>query len=119
MLKKTFKTKLSANATESVQTEAVIDFEGVTQEELEALAAATVVINQQALYRTAGVIPKSDTISVRKQLDSPKGGGFKPTPEALSARINKMTAADYRATLEQLGLPEAQVDKMVSKKFPS
>ena len=117
-MEKTFKTKLSKDAAESVETKAVIDWTDVTEKELQELAAATVVINQQSIYRTSGTIPTTDTISVRKQLDSPRGGGFKVTPESMAAKIGKMGKEEYAKSLTLLGLNEKEVQKMVSKKFP-
>lgn len=117
-MEKTFKTRLNKDDKSPVETKALIDFADVTREELEQLAAATVIINQQAIYRTSGVIPATDTIKVRAQLDAPRGGGFKPTPENMAARISKMNAEGYRKTLEALGLPAKEVDRMVKAKFP-
>lgn len=116
-MEKTFKTRLNKDDKNAVETKAILDFTGVTDEELHELASATVVINQQAIYRTSGVIPATDTIKVREQLDRPRGGGFKMTPESLAAKAEKEPEF-YRSTLVALGLPEQQVNKMVSKKFP-
>lgn len=119
-MEKVFKTKLTSVG-EAIETKAVIDFEGVTREELEKLAAATVIINQQAIYRTSGLIPAKDTIKVREQLDRPRGGGFKSTPESLAARANTLDREGYRKFLTNAGLDltEAQIEKMLVKKFGS
>lgn len=118
-MEKTFKTKLSKDDKVAVTTKATIDWSGVTETELQELAAATVVINQQAIYRTSGDIPATDTIKVREQLDRPRGGGFKATPESLAARISKMDVEGYRKSLKALDLDDKTIEKMVSKKFPS
>lgn len=118
-MEKTFKTKLNAASTAAVETKATIVWDGVTAEEMQKLAAASVVINQQAIYRTSGVIPTQDTINVRQQLDSPKGGGFKATPDSLAAKAQKMDEKDYRALLTKLDLDQKSIDKMVAKKFPA
>jgi hypothetical protein len=111
---KTFTTKLTKDGT-AVETKAVIDWTGVTTEELQKLAAATVIINQQAIYRTSGTIPATDTIEVRKQLDAPRGGGFKPTPENMTARITKMGREEYIKSLMLLGVTEKQAAAMADK----
>lgn len=117
-MEREFRTKLNKDDKHSVTTKATIDWSGVSREELEELAAATVVINQQAIYRTSGVIPTADVIKVREQLDRPRGGGFKPTPENMAARIVKMPEEDYRKTLLALGLSDHEVNKMVKTKYP-
>jgi len=115
-MEKTFSTKLTKDGS-AVETKCVIDWSNVSAEEMQKLAAATVIINQQAIYRTSGMIPATDTIVVRTQIDSPKGGGFKPTPENMAARIGKMDEAGYRASLVKIGVPEKVLEQMVKAKF--
>lgn len=112
-MEKQFKTRLVAGGT-PVITKSIIDFTGVKQSELEELASATVVINQQAIYRNLGKIPATDTISVRAQLDSPKGGGFKVTPDSMAARLLKMDVKEYTESLKKLpGLDAKTIDLLV------
>lgn len=112
-MKKTFSTKLQQGGVK-VTTEATIDFTGVSQEQMEELASATVIINQQAIYRTSRNIPKSDTIKVVEQLARPRGA-FVPTPENIAARMLKLSDEDYKRILvEQVGLNEHQANKLVA-----
>ena len=116
-MEKTVSTKLTKDGT-AVETKVTIDWSNVSLEELQKLASATVIINEQAVWRTSGTIPTSATIEVRKQIDTPRGSGFKPTPENMAARINKLPEADYRAALANLdGLTEAMIEKMVKAKY--
>lgn len=111
-------TKVNAKS-DAVKTKVIVDFTGVSQEKIEELAAATVIINEQAVWRTSEVIPPEATIKVAEQLGRPRGSGFKATPENMAARINKMGEAEYRETLVNLGgLSEKQIDQMVQKKYP-
>lgn len=96
-----------------VTTKAVIDWADVTAEEMQKLAASSVAIDQQSIWRASGSIPAECVIKVRELIDSPKGGGFKPTPENMAARIGKQTDEDYAKTLRILGLSEKQVETMV------
>lgn len=114
---KTVKTRLVAGGA-ITESNVNLDFTGVTTEELEVLAAATVIINQQAIWRTSGVIPALATIKVREQLDRPRGGGFKATPENTAARVGKMDEAEYRKTLKLLDLTDKAIEAMAAKKFP-
>lgn len=109
-------TKVNAAAT-AVETSVTVDFTGVSQEKLEELASATVIINEQAVWRTSGVIPGSATINVAEQLGRPRGGGFKATPESLAKRISAQPEAEYRETLKNLGLGEKEIDKMAKAKY--
>ena len=112
-----FSTKLNKDAVSAIETVATLDFSGVKPEEMVDLACRPVIILQQAIYRESGKIPETDTVDVRKLLDTPRGG-FKVTPESTAARINKMPVEEYRATLALMGLSEREVEKMVNKKFP-
>ena len=117
MLTRTASTRINAKATPK-ETKVTIDFTGVSQEDMEKLAAATVIITEQAMWRTSEVIPSEATIKVAEQLSRPRGqGGFKPTPENMAARIEKQSKEDFQKTLELLGLPANQVAKMVAAKF--
>lgn len=100
-----------------VETALTLDYTGVSRDDLIKLATPTVVIDKQALYRN-GSIPASETVKVTEFLARPRGeGGFKPTPENMAARINKMDKADYVKTLVNMGLDEKQAQKLADKKY--
>src|SRR5260221_3151396 len=82
MFSKTVRTKKSKADVTSTETKVQVDFTGCTQDQIEALAAAAVIINEQGIWRE-GTIPAECTIVVREQLARPRGGGFKMTPEAV------------------------------------
>lgn len=116
MFARTVKTKLNKDDKSPKSTDVTVDFTGVSQEQLEELASATVIINEQSVWRTSGVIPEKCTIKVLEQIGRPRGGGFKVTPESMAARLGK-NEVEYRETLKLLGLQEAQIDKMAKQKF--
>lgn len=115
---KTVKTRLTKDSP-VVETSLILDFTGATREQLITMAIPSLIIDWQAVQRTAGAIPKADTIKVVEFLSRPKGGGgFKVTPENMAARVQKMDKEDYTKTLTNLGLDEKTVQKMVKQKFP-
>jgi len=99
-----------------VVTKATLDWEGVSLEETQKLAASSVAIDQQSIWRTSGVIPTECTIKVRELLDAPKGGGFKPTPENMAARILKGDDSSFTAALKALGLKDGQIEAMLKQR---
>lgn len=101
-MERTVKTRLTKDEKIATETKVTIDWTGVTREELEELAASTVVINEQAIWRTSGKIPAAETIKVREQLDRPRGAGFKATPESLAARALKMSPDEVKALMAHL-----------------
>ena len=105
MQKTTFKTRLSAGA-DAVKTTAEISWDGVTTEQLQELAARSVIIAQQAVYRTSGIIPATDTIEVAALLKREKGALKLDTPEARAAAftrlVAKMNPAEKAALQNQL-----------------
>lgn len=116
MFSKTVKTRVSKDDKSPTETKVTLDFSGVSEDEMATLAAATVIINEQAIWRISRAIPEECTISVRAQLDRPRGSGFKLTPEGLAkkASANEET---YRQTLEALGIDEDVIEEMVARKF--
>ena len=76
------------------QTAVTVDFEGVSPEQIEALAARTLIITRQGAWRRAGSIPATDVI-LAKQAGTRQA--FAETPDSIAARA----AADpeYRKTL--------------------
>lgn len=97
-----------------------LNFEGVTRDQLIGLATSTLVIDWQAVQRTAGSIPAKDEVKVTEFLNRPRqAGGFKATPENMAARINKMPREEYVATLINMGLDERAAEKLAAKKFPA
>ena len=101
MLVKTVKTRLNKDDKVRTETKVTIDFAGVTEEQMQELACATVIINEQAIWRTSGKIPALSTIKVSEQLSRPRGS-FQATPESLAARASKMDVNDVEALVKQL-----------------
>ncbi len=89
MLTLEFKTRI-AKGGEAHKTIVEFDFSTATKEDVEKLAARSIVIALQANYRTAGVVPDTDTVDVGEFLSRERKPG-KVTPESLAARINKMS----------------------------
>lgn len=111
-------TRMSKGASKQT-TNLTLDFTGVTRDQLIGLAKSTVVIDLQAVYRNTQ-IPATDVVEVLKFLGRPRGeGGFKPTPENMAARINKMEKPDYVKTLINMGLDEKAAQKLADKKYPA
>lgn len=95
-----------------------LDFAGATREQLIGLATSTLVIDWQAVQRTAGSIPAKDTVLVTEFLNRPRqAGGFKATPENMAARINKMPREEYVQTLLNMGLDEKAAERLAKQKF--
>lgn len=59
----TVRTKLDARATSKTETAVTIDYSTISREDLEKLAAKTIVIAAQAEWRAAGVVPESATLN--------------------------------------------------------
>jgi hypothetical protein len=57
------KTRLTRDS-EPIKTELIVNWDGVTDDQLKQLAISTVVIRYQAIVRAAGKIPSSDTLNV-------------------------------------------------------
>jgi hypothetical protein len=101
MEKVTFKTRISKDGA-VVSTAASINWEGVTKEQMQELASRSVIIAQQAIYRTSGVIPATDTIEVAALLKREKGTLKLDTPEARAAAFTRLVAKMTPAELAQL-----------------
>lgn len=97
----TFKTKLNKDDVNATTTVAQIDWSDVTTEELQKLALKSVIIEQQAIYRISGKIPKSDTIKVKDLLNKQRVP-FQATPESLAARAAKMSKEEKEALIAKL-----------------
>jgi len=96
-----FKTRLSAAST-AITTTATIDWKDVTDEQLKTLATRSVIIAQQAVYRSSEIIPTKDTIKVAELLKREKGG-FKLTPENVGKKLESMELTpDDKAKLIKL-----------------
>lgn len=87
----TFKTRLEKGG-DVVETVAEVKWEGVTEAQLRELALRSVIIAQQSIYRTSGVIPAKDTIDVAALLKRERGAVKLDTPEARKAAFNKLVA---------------------------
>lgn len=98
----TFKTRVSKSGTAST-TVATVDWSGVTDEQLQSLALKTIVISQQAVYRTAGHVPATDTIIVADMLHVHRPVRVSAiTPANIVAKINGMDPAARAAVIAQI-----------------
>lgn len=113
-LTKTFKTKLDKSGDAS-STAAEFTFDGVTEDQIAALAMRSLVIMRQADYRTAGQVPATDTVEVA-QLLKRQPGGFQVTPESVAKRFS-VDANKYTEVLQALGVADLEIKKLVAKKF--
>lgn len=90
----TFNTRLAKGA-DATQSTVTFDWSGVTDDQLRELATRSIVIATQAMYRTAEMVPKNDTVKVAELLKRERGG-FKLTPETAIKKL-----ADMKLTPEQ------------------
>ena len=109
------KTKLNKDDTSPVTSTVTIEVDD--DKALDAFASRAAIVAWQAIARAAGVIPEVATVTI-SELAKRTGGGFKATPESLANRGKKMPEAEYRQTLENLGLPKSEVDKMAKRQYP-
>ena len=101
-IEQTFKTRLTKDG-EQYTTVCTFDFTDVTMEQLQALAMRSLVINAQAMYRTAEHVPPVDSIKVADMLARERGtGGKVMSVEKLAGNIGKMSAADKARMLALL-----------------
>ncbi|MFI5423032.1 MAG: hypothetical protein ACHQWH_03730 [Nitrososphaerales archaeon] len=94
-------TKAAGTDTAAVKTHLTINWEGMEQADLIALAQQTIVIKVQAAWRRAESIPGEVTINAKdykvgtravKQAADPVELAKKMTPEQLAALIEKLSA---------------------------
>ena len=101
-IKQEFKTRITAGD-EQHTTMAEFDFTNVSNEQLQALAMRSLVINAQSVYRTAGHVPHVDNIKVADMLAKERATGGKPmSVEKLAGNISKMSVADKAKMLALL-----------------
>lgn len=100
-MNKTVNTKLDARA-EKVQTSLTLNFDGVTQEQLQELAARSAIIAWQAKVRSEGVIPTEATFNVAEVFEKKPRGPVDPVQAARNA-LAKMTDEERAAFLASLG----------------
>ena len=89
----TFKTRLVAKGVQFA-TNASLNWDGVTKEQMEELASRSIIIATQSMYRTAEHVPAKDSINVAELLKRERGGGFVATPENVLAKVSKMSVED-------------------------
>lgn len=106
-MNKTIKTRLTKGA-DAHSTELVIDFTGTTQEQLEELAARSIIIATQAAYRTAESVPAKDTVVVSDMLKRERVS--KSTPESVLAKIGKMSP-EQQEEIKKLLLAQMKAGK--------
>jgi hypothetical protein len=95
-----FKTRITKDS-DVIETTADVNWDGVTNDQLKALALRSVIIGTQAMYRMGEYVPAIDEIVVVDMLKREKGG-FKATPKSIVAKVNKMTPEQRAEILEQL-----------------
>jgi hypothetical protein len=92
-MEKTIKTRLSKSGDQH-ETKLVIDFTGVSEEQLHELAARSIIIATQAMYRTAEVVPATDTVVVADMLARERKTAA--TPQSMAKRVEKMSPEQKR-----------------------
>jgi len=101
-IEQTFKTRIAAGGDQHT-TVCTFDFTDVTMEQLQQLALRSLVINAQALYRTAEHVPHVDNIKVADMLARERAsGGRVMSVEKLASNIGKMSAEDKAKMLALL-----------------
>ncbi len=99
---KVIKTRISKDS-EPVETKLHINFDGVTEEQLHELAARSIIIATQAIYRTAGNVPATDAVDVMELLKRERKGAV-ATPENVANKLKKMTPEERALVLKMAGL---------------
>lgn len=99
-MQKNVNTKLDARS-EKVQTALTLNFEGVTQEQLQDLAARSAIIAWQAKVRSEGAIPTEATFNVSECFETRKRGPVDPVQAARNA-LAKMSEEERAAFLASL-----------------
>jgi len=105
-MEKVIKTRLTKGGAVHA-TKLVIDFSDVTREALEDLAARSIVISIQAIYRTAEKVPSEDVVYVAEFLARERASST-PTPEGLRNRFLKLPEEEKARALALL---RAEVEK--------
>lgn len=95
----TAKTKLDARAESATETAVTIDWSNTSQEDIQALAARTVVIAAQAQWRKDGVIPTEATLDANEYAN-PTRAPRKPAD--IKALFAKMTPEEKAAFLAEI-----------------
>lgn len=95
----TAKTKLDARAESATETAVTIDWSNTSQEDMQALAARTVVIAAQSQWRKDGVIPTEVTLDANDYAN-PTRAPRKPVD--LKALVAKMTPEERAAFIASL-----------------
>ena len=111
-LSRDVKTRLNKGGNPSVTKLTVIfDSDELTRE----FAMRGAVIAMQALYRDAGKIPPTDTVSLSELKKRSAERGFtKPTAESTLARMQKLDDDAYRGVLQNLGMKDAEIKKLLA-----
>lgn len=95
----TAKTKLDARAESATETAVTIDWSNTSQEDIQALAARTVVIAAQSQWRKDGVIPSEVTLDANDYAN-PTRAPRKPAD--IKALFAKMTPEEKAAFLAEI-----------------
>lgn len=93
------KTRLAAGGTQ-FETDLTLDWEGMPQAEIIALAAKTVVIQMQSIWRDAGKVPGAEVQRVMDLKNRPRATVI--TPEKIGAVAAKMTPEERAALIAKL-----------------
>lgn len=95
----TAKTKLDARAESATETKVTIDWSNTSQEDLQALAARTVVIAAQTQWRKDGHIPTEITLDAN-EFANPTRAPRKPADiKALFAKMTAEERAEFLASI--------------------
>lgn len=100
-MKKTIKTRITKGG-DVHTTELTIDFTGTTEEQLHELAARSIIIATQSIYRTAESVPAKDTVVVADMLKRERKTAN--TPDSVAAKLLKMTPEERALVLKMAGL---------------
>lgn len=96
----TAKTKIDARAEKATETAVTIDWSNTSQEDLQALAARTVVIAAQSQWRKDGLIPDAITLDAN-EFANPTRAPRKPADiKALFAKMTPEERAEFLASIQ-------------------
>ncbi len=97
----TARTKLDARATSKTETAVTIDFSTISQDDLQKLAAKTIVIAAQAEWRAAGSVPESVTLNAHDYANpAKKPRGPVDPKQALKTALAAWKKENPEGTLE-------------------
>lgn len=94
----TRKTRVNKDSEKRIETKMMVDFTGVSQEQLIDAALDSIVIWRQAGYRDSGVIPATDSFKASEFFQPrPRGPRGPATPEQVKAKAATIMTPDQLA----------------------